>query len=205
VVAQTATTVTFQWDDRTINEEGYRIRWTGERSGYVDDDGSADLGVNDVDYVLRGFSGFTYCARVYAFNEFGESSPSNEACATLTGGTPGEHTFTVRLNGQGLPGTGNRPYVGKWGRVVGARMTKFRVVDWNLGTLALRFVKPGFTTDDCGNPSRVVEIFDGQTTTPEQMTAIFGAATVPEEAYFVACLAGHTADSWPIIITYIYD
>ncbi|MEZ4869773.1 MAG: fibronectin type III domain-containing protein [Caldilineaceae bacterium] len=73
------------WDDNADNEDGFEIVWTGRRDGYIYDDGSKKLrDPNRESFTLNYlYPSFTYCIRVRAFNVGGNSSYSNEDCATV--------------------------------------------------------------------------------------------------------------------------
>lgn len=117
---------------------------------------------------------------------------------------PEVHDWTLWL--ERLPIVeGYVPYVGTWGPVTGATMTAFRVGDSFLPKV-FRFLKPGRTTAECWNPDAGVDLWDGDTATPAQMTALFGTSTPTVSVSFVACLAssdGSAPSNWPITVTYL--
>jgi tetratricopeptide (TPR) repeat protein len=145
-----------------------------------------------------------YCERSYGINlkwasECDEREPSKNK---------GPFTTTVWLNGQPLGDTGYRPYVGSWGPVSGAHMIGINVPEHPLETLAIRFVKPGNTTDDCGDPASYVEIIDGNSATPDQIEEIYGTSTPGGYVPFVACVGvspWREIDSVIITITYVVE
>lgn len=61
---------------------------------------------------------------------------------------------------------------------------------------SLQFVKTGHSTAECGNANAVVTLNEGQTTTPAQLSAIFGTATpsfsTTSPLAVVACFVGPT-------------
>ena len=72
-------------------------------------------------------------------------------------------------------------------------------------TLYVKFVKVGRTTADCGNPNAVVTVTDGQTSTTNQLKAIFGSTQPRFPIRFVACVgasSGLVGNSVQINITY---
>lgn len=77
--------ISIAWDDNADNEDGFEVRWTGRRPVSQHDDGSRNLNTpNRESFVLTGlFPNYEYCFRVRAFNVGGNSSYSNEDCATI--------------------------------------------------------------------------------------------------------------------------
>jgi Divergent InlB B-repeat domain len=69
------------WQDNSTNEDGFKIERASNAS-YVE---IASVGPNVQTYTDSGLvEGASYCYRVRAFNASGVSSPSNEACATIS-------------------------------------------------------------------------------------------------------------------------
>jgi hypothetical protein len=107
---------------------------------------------------------------------------------------PGEQTRTVTLQRQDIV-EGNIPYVGRFppfGVVPRARLLRIRLPHVGLPDLALAFVKRSRSTEDCGDPNAVVLLAEGQTTTPAQLTEIYGVPqpefSTQNPLFFVACL-----------------
>lgn len=199
------------WIDNADNEEGFRIRFRGKKTGFADHEGTGTQGPDQRSDQLRSLrNGFEYTISVVAFNAAGESRPSNEVQAT----TPlVEETRTVDLTRQATV-EGFIPYLGKFpegGVVPKGRLLRLRVPQAGLSDLAVAFVKPGFTTANCGNPSAVVVLSEGQTTTPEQLRDIFGVSepefTILNPIFFVACIStpGSPPNFVPIETTIIFD
>jgi hypothetical protein len=125
----------------------------------------------------------------------GDAHPANVQ-SWITGSGGGTETVPVNL----VPGQGATyiPYSAQYpppgvnpsGHVTQITLPSGADVQGGVG-----FVKTGHTTEQCGDPNAVVIINKGQTTTPAQMTAIFGD---PEPAFsqtsppgpigFVACV-----------------
>jgi hypothetical protein len=67
---------------------------------------------------------------------------------------------------------------------------------------AMFFVKPGHSTNECGNPAAVVQLTEGSTLTPAQITAIYGSSRPHFDTLHplvaVACIDG---PSFPSVIT----
>jgi len=74
---------TLTWTDQAHDEDGFRIeRKRGATGAFVE---IATVGPSVTSFVDAGLDdGPTFCYRVRAFNVFGVSEPSNEACAPLT-------------------------------------------------------------------------------------------------------------------------
>ena len=74
---------TLTWTDRAQDEDGFRIeRKRGATGPFLE---IATVGPDATSFVDAGVEdGPTFCYRVRAFNVFGVSAPSNEACAPLT-------------------------------------------------------------------------------------------------------------------------
>jgi hypothetical protein len=82
-------TISVAWSDQSDNEEGFSIRFRGERAGSSDHTGTKSAGRNAVSASLTGLrSNYEYTISVVAFNAGGESQQSNEVRATTTGTTP---------------------------------------------------------------------------------------------------------------------
>lgn len=78
--------LTLSWADRSIGEDGFEVRFRGQRAGFSDHTGTRELGPDVTTLDLDGLrSGFTYRITVVAFDAGGESAPSNEVSATLPG------------------------------------------------------------------------------------------------------------------------
>jgi hypothetical protein len=74
------------------------------------------------------------------------------------------------------------------GRLLTIRVPQIGPVD-----TTVVFVKPGRSTTECNNPDAVVPVDEGRSTTPAQITAIFGQAeprfSILQPLTFVACIA----------------
>jgi subtilisin family serine protease len=82
-----ASQIDLVWNDRSTNETGFRIRRKGPTAGSWLT--MATLGPNQTSWSnARLVAGATYSYQVVAFNEFGESAPSNEVTATTTAPPP---------------------------------------------------------------------------------------------------------------------
>jgi len=81
-----AATLTLTWADVSTNEDGFKIERKAESTGAYGQ--LATLGAETTAYVDGTVSpGVTYCYRVRAYNNTGDSAYSNEACAAPVGAT----------------------------------------------------------------------------------------------------------------------
>jgi Fibronectin type III domain len=201
------------WLDNSVDEDGFRIRFRGKREGQADHVETRSYGPNTVTASLTNLlNKYEYTISVVAFNAAGES-PSPEQVRATTPNVP--QTITVNLQRQEVI-QGFVPYLGKYppfGNVPPGRLLQIRVPESGLQDTAISFVKQlGHSTTECGNPNAVVVVIEGETTSPEKMTAIFG---VPQPKYsslnpvlFVACVAkppGQFPDLVDIEITLMED
>jgi len=196
------------WADNSNDEDGFRVRFRGKKEGMSDHTGTVPRPRNSVTASLINLQNNTdYAITVAAFNADGESPRSN----TVRAKTLNELQIkTVALQRQPVAG-GFPAYAGKYpdfGFVPPGRLLRIRVPQSGLVDFALAFVKAGHSTQECGNSNAVVEVAEGATTTPAQMTAIYG---VPEPKYpvaFVACFvtpSGSFPDFVNIEITIMED
>lgn len=81
--AADAAVLRLNWADNSSNEKGFEIwRKTGTNGTYGPVAASASNTTSYVDTTVT--AGVDYCYQVRAYNDAGESSPSNEACATAS-------------------------------------------------------------------------------------------------------------------------
>jgi hypothetical protein len=187
----TAGRIDLRWVDNSDNETGFYIRFRGKRIGFDDHTGTSGTNTDIAYASLTGLrSGFTYTIRVLAYNQAGESPPSNEVQAT----TPNvAETQRVQLRREVIV-QGPVPYAGKFpvfGIVPAGRLLRMRLPQLGFPDVALAFVKRGHSTQECNNPSAVVVIGEGQTTTPAQLREIYGVDeprfTTHAPIPFIAC------------------
>jgi hypothetical protein len=83
------------WEDTSSNEDGFKIeRLVG---GIID--ATMTVGSNANSYTDNGLTaGTVYCYRVLAFNGAGNSSPSNQPCATATEGSVASSTTNLTVS-----------------------------------------------------------------------------------------------------------
>ncbi len=189
----TESTISVAWKDNADNEDGFELIWRGERVAYTDDNGEQKVsGPNRESYTLTGLHpGFKYCIKVKAYNSGAKSRASNEDCATIP--LPSEVTRFVDLQRQ-TPYEGFIYYTGEWpsGGLDKGRLKKIHVPQSGPVDHQVHFVKGGFSSNDCNNPAAVVVLWEGETSTPEQLKEIYG---VSEPSFgplksipFLACL-----------------
>ena len=213
VGARGADSIELRWIDNSDNEWGFKIRYQGKRAGFPDHVGTDQRNHDETFARLQGLrSGFTYTITVVAYNQKGlESGPSNEVQAT----TPiVVETQEVSLSRQVIV-QGFVPYVGKFppfGVVPAGRLLRIRLPAVGFPDTSLAFVKRDHSTQECGNASAVVVIGEGQTTTPAQLSEIYGVAeptfTTSAPIPFIACYftnSGLTPGFVTIEIDVIYD
>jgi hypothetical protein len=203
------------WVDNSDNEEGFRIKFRGRKLGSADHDGTEQVGGQLTSALLSDLnSGFRYRITVRAFNVAGESEQSNEVEAI----TPAvEEIRRVNLERQDIV-QGNVPYLGEFpapfGVVPPGRIRRIRVPQLGPVDLQVQFVKLGHSTTECGKPSAVVVLTEGQETIPQQLTEIFGVSEpqfdTQDHVFFVTCIG--LSDSTtplpnriPIDITVLFD
>jgi Fibronectin type III domain len=181
----TPTSITLSWTDRTTVETRYEL-WGGEGRNVIPTTLVRTWGplTGTTTFTITDLSPLTYYTFwLYAFNSAG-----NGKAGKLVQ-TPG----TVTLERQ--TGSGPVPYRGQFpafGVVPTGHLVQIRVPQVGPADLQVRFVKAGHTTAECNNPSAVVVVGEGQSTTPAQITEIFGQAEPPfstlNPLVFTACL-----------------
>ena len=96
--AADAAQLRLDWADNSSNEKGFRIaRKTGTGGTYAEIVAKESNATSYVDTTVT--AGMTYCYQVRAYNDAGNSAPSNEACATASSATL--YTVAVTTSGTG--------------------------------------------------------------------------------------------------------
>jgi uncharacterized repeat protein (TIGR02543 family) len=95
-----AAQLTLTWADASTNEDGFKVeKKTGSLGAYGQ---LAVLAAGTTGYVDGTVTaGTTYCYRIRAYNEAGDSTPSNEACATPASATLSTVAVTKTGTGSG--------------------------------------------------------------------------------------------------------
>jgi hypothetical protein len=89
--------ISIAWTDKSDNEDGFLVQFSGKRAGEVDHTGSKTVGRNQSSITLEGLrSNYAYTVSALAFNSGGRSQESNEVQAT----TP-SRTISVSREGTG--------------------------------------------------------------------------------------------------------
>lgn len=183
------------WVDNTNDADGFRISYVGTRTGQANHEGQVSVGSTVRAATLGNLlSGYTYTIRVVAFNAAGTSGSSNAISVT----TPNaQQTVPIYLLRQQVVSDGPIPipYLGQYppaiGTVPAGRLLQI-ALPHNLQVLGVNFVRPGHSTEECGNPDAVVTVTQETGTTAAQLAAIFGMATPRYSSsspiQFLACL-----------------
>lgn len=97
------------------------------------------------------------------------------------------HDATVTLRAQPVI-QGYVPFLGTYGGGVNFNAVLTKVTNPS-GNVLLAFVKPGFSTEQCGSPSAVTTLAPGATMTAEQMRTLYGSAqpSLRNGVTFLAC------------------
>jgi hypothetical protein len=133
----------------------------------------------------------------------GDDQHAHELAYYQDGGGGGQEptTRTVTLERQQV-WAGFIPYLGRFppfGVVPSGRLLQIRVPQVGPVDLSVYFVKAGHSTKECSNASAVVPVNEGQSTTPEQISAIFGQSqpsfSTTNPLAFVACIATNAGEA----------
>lgn len=122
--------------------------------------------------------------------------------------TQSEVSRSINLTAQ-LIGQGPRPFTARYpaSGILSGRLTKIEIPKVSGPTHSVYFVKPGYSTADCGtNPNATVMLKSGDTSTSSQLSEIFGTSQPKFPLDFVACIhstQGSKPNSVSIKITYI--
>ena len=184
--------LSWTWTEGGDDEDGFRVRFSGKRGDQIDSRPAMCLGANARTASLTGLlTGFDYMISVVAFNAAGESGISNVVTAT----TPiVPETVHVSLQPQEII-EGPIPYAGMYpprGSVQPGHLLQITLHEQGSLVAGLEFAKLGHGSEDCGDPSAVVELNAGQIATSAQMSAIYGVSKPTYSSTspipFVACL-----------------
>jgi Fibronectin type III domain len=215
LVDATPTSLTLTWIDTSQIEMGFRVGY------YAVDEGRDDRKfvilptANTEQYVLSGLQPDTeYCVTVQAVSWYesstwgavvGDDGFCNVRTLPEPEAEPEEQTVKVDLIRQIIL-EGPIPYTAVYpafGNPFNAVVTK---ISSNPGAGSLlQFVKPNFTTADCGNQDAVVILEQqGGTLDPDEIEEIYGTPTPSLPIYFVACGGPSPVllNSIPINLTY---
>ena len=168
------------WKDNSSDEDSFVVRYNGTRAGSSDSGGDKVVGANSVTASLSLIPEYTYNIHVAAANSVGER-PSNAITVTVPPALPSPpETVTVSLERQVMDGPiillGAFP---SFGVVPPGRVQKIHFPQIGFVDTFLAFAKPGHSPEEFPDPNAFVTLTEGQSTTPAQMTAIFGVATPP--------------------------
>jgi Fibronectin type III domain len=199
----TETTVSVAFTDNSLNEDRFILyRHSGTTRTEV---ASWPAQLNTATVMRKTISGLEpgsqYSFSVDAVNDVGFSR-SSTLVAETDEPEPQPATVSVSLQRQPVI-AGNIPYRSQFPPLgVGSgRLTQVRFPQTGSADRTLYFVRQGRSTAECNNPSAVVPITEGQTTTPDQLEAIFGqeqptyevSILVNRPLVFTACINPGTA------------
>jgi hypothetical protein len=186
VTEVTAHTIGISWIHDTDDQNGFRVRFSGKRTGAPDYTGEMSLGPDARTASLTDLlSGYDRTITLLAFNAAGDSANVAAEAKTLT--VP--ETVTISLKRETVI-SGFVPYDGIFRTRQGGHLLEI-AVPLSSEVLVIHFVKVGHSTEECGDPNAVVSIAEGTATSPEQLTAIYGVskpAFSREGIGFVACV-----------------
>jgi len=169
------------WKDNSYNEDSFVVRYNGTRAGASPDSKGISVGANSVTASLGLIPEYTYNIHVAAVNSAGEI-PSNAITVTVPPALPSPpETVTVSLERQEII-QGPIPWLGafpSFGVVPPGRVHKINFPQSGSVDTFLALVKIGHSTEEFPDSNAFVTLTEGQSTTPAQMTAIFGVATPP--------------------------
>jgi hypothetical protein len=169
----TENTLYLAWNDNSNDERHFLVNF-GKAGGSTQ---TVSLNAN---VTARAFSGLDpdtrYCFRVQAENIWGfsaESAPASGRTQPQSQTTnKGPFDTSIFMSRQPIV-QGFVPYAGSFGPIFeGALISK---INFPTQYPAVLLVKPGHSTNECGNPSAVVRVHGDMTA--EQKTAIWGSAT----------------------------
>ncbi|MGB7848742.1 MAG: hypothetical protein WBL63_24235, partial [Candidatus Acidiferrum sp.] len=190
------------WKDNSSDEDSFVVRYSGTRAGSPNSGGGKVVGANSVTASLSLIPEYRYDIHVAAVNSVGET-PSNAITVTVPPALPSpEETATVSLERQIMDGPvtmlGAFP---SFGVVPPGRVLQIHNPQIGFADTFLAFVKLGHSSEEFPDSNAFVPLTEGQSTTPAQMTAIFGVATPPYSTTnpinFVAVLGQPLSDPLP--------
>jgi hypothetical protein len=164
--------------------DGYKIRY----DGHVIDIRETDHYTWHESREITGLTRATpYCFQISTYNDFWGESPRVTTCATTLGGHPsGDQQTSIDMSRQQI-NSGYVPYVGSFGPISGgAVITK---VNSPTSFPAVLLLKPGHSTEECGDPNAFVRVQGDMT--DAQKIAVWGSAsptiTGTQSLVFVGC------------------
>jgi hypothetical protein len=213
VVQTTKYTMALSWKDNSNNEKYFFCYYRIGKGGWTIKTTHIP---NVTSFQLTELKSNTqYEIRVQGVSEDGKGAYSNYLFARTKGSsstppnpTPSEVSRSIILTAQ-LIGEGPRPFTATFpaSGILPGRLTKIEIPKVSGPTHYVYFVKPGYSTADCGvNPNATVMLKSGETSTSSQLSEIFGASQPKFPLDFVACIStpqGPQPNSVSIKISYI--
>ena len=161
---------------------------TGLQTTAVDPDGG--------NFSIGGLQPAThYCFSAVFVGRYADSVESPGLCLDTDAPPPPQpqqeiHTASVFLSAVPIT-SGFQPFVGSWGPVTNAHITRISYPNDPTRSRTLRFLLPGHSTTECGRSDVTVDVEDGHSLEEADVKRIFG--NVSGVRYdFVACYASQT-------------
>ncbi|MDD5323450.1 MAG: FG-GAP-like repeat-containing protein [Methylococcales bacterium] len=201
ITAKTTTSLTVAWNDNSSNERKFFVYFGKSDNGTQ----TYTVGANATSRVFNSLAADTqYCFSVQAESLFGISAETARACGSTSPEPVNNGPFTTSISMARQPIVqGFVPYLGTFGPInTGANISK---INFPTQFPAVLLVKPGHSTNECGNPAAVVLVHGDMTA--DQKKAIWGSATPSisglQTLYFVGCTtSGQLPDLLPVNITW---
>ena len=192
------------WRDNSRLASGFGVRWYEAANG----GNERSVIMNGTATTERRITGLlpntAYYVMVWAWDYYGRSYDDRRIVDTKpSDGGSQDRTYDVRLVRQDV-GEGPVPYLGRFPTAGNLPSGTLQGVSLNSTWPALMFVKPGNSTDQCGNANSGVLLNPGSSLTEAQMVELFGNKTPDLPIVFWAC-AQATAMLYnyiPIRVTY---
>jgi hypothetical protein len=175
--------VDLDWDS-ALDADDYELHYEGSRPSSGDRDGNKTT--SSTGYDFSGLEGYTYCFKVRARNDYGNSDWSNEVCGVHIA-DDGVTTYSTYLQ-SAIPDTGYVLYTHTVNPGIGlpARLVKVNVVGSSLYPYVVQFLPPGSPKEDCGTNKGVI-IEPGRDLAGADMAAVFGDSRPSTPVTIWAC------------------
>ncbi len=205
-----------------VTKDAFTISWTGRGSPYVDvfavvwrADGDYEdsvavlpaIGAGETTYSRRisGLdSGRAYTAFIRSFSFGGQVNSDEDVYPTTlssgggTGGGGGDQLSSITMSRQEIV-EGNIPYVGKFGPIAGgATVTR---INFPTQYPAVKLLKPGHSTNECGNASAYVLVQGDMT--DAQKKDVWGTSSLTLSSSQWLLFLGCSTNSGPNILEWL--
>ena len=206
ITSKGSNSIQLAWTDNSNDEVGFLIHWKQDKPDQF-------ARPNQTSFTVTGLDSDTdYCLTVEAESTYGYSMPTQKVCdhtnpiqqpPTPPPADKGPFTTTIHMQKQDI-GQGYVPYLGQFGPIydTGAIISN---INFPTQYAAVLLVKPGNSTNDCGDPDAVIQVWGDMTA--DQKIAIWGSATPSIYGYQTLPFVGCTTDpqipvSLPVNITW---